>query len=116
MFFQEDGYEFEINGKMEKFYGTVAVVSADNLGSLALGGFKESCTAYRCCRHCMVTQETARTFLIYLYVRIMVSLYSLRRASSLFEISLHTSTNVYFSVVKIQLQYRRRMELTETPY
>ena len=43
-FFQEDGYEFEVNGKVEKFYGTLAVVSADNLGSLALGGFKESCT------------------------------------------------------------------------
>lgn len=59
-FFQEDGYDFEVNGKMEKFYGTLAVVSADNLGSLALGGFKESCTAYRCCRHFMATQETAR--------------------------------------------------------
>ena len=49
MVFQEDGYDFEVNGKIEKFYGTLAVVSADNLGSLALGGFKESCTAYRCC-------------------------------------------------------------------
>ena len=50
-----------MNGKKEKFYGTIAVVSADNLGSLALGGFKESCTAYRCCRYCMATQETARS-------------------------------------------------------
>lgn len=109
---------FEINGKMEKFYGTLAVISADNLGSL--GGFKESCSAYRCCRHCMATQETARTLVklsgIYLYVHIMVSLYSLRIVSSLLEISLHTSTNVYFSVVKFQFQYRRRMELTEMPY
>ncbi len=52
---------FEIEGKETKIYGTLSVVSADNLGSLALGGFKESCMAYRCCRHCMATQETART-------------------------------------------------------
>ena len=31
--------------------------SADNLGSLALGGFKESCTAIRMCRHCMTTKD-----------------------------------------------------------
>ena len=30
-------------------YGTLVAVSADNLGSYALGGFKES-TAYRACR------------------------------------------------------------------
>ena len=41
-------------------YGTVSVVSADNLGSLALGGFKESCSAYRCSRHCLATQVTAK--------------------------------------------------------
>lgn len=39
-------------------YGTLAAVSADNLGSLALGGFKESCSAYRCCRHCYATHDT----------------------------------------------------------
>ena len=43
------------------FYGTLATVSADNLGSLALGGFKESCSSLRCCRHCMATQDTARS-------------------------------------------------------
>ena len=40
--------------------GSIALVSADNLGSLLLGGFKESCSAYRCCRQCMATQESAR--------------------------------------------------------
>jgi len=28
---------------------------------LALGGFKESCTANRMCRHCMATKGTAQT-------------------------------------------------------
>lgn len=52
---------FEIEGTKSKIYGSVSIISADNLGSLALGGFKESCSAYRCCRHCMATQQTART-------------------------------------------------------
>lgn len=33
------------------------MISADNLGSLLLGGFKESCSALRMCRHCMATKE-----------------------------------------------------------
>lgn len=47
-----------ISGRIQKVYRTIAAVSADNLGSLALGGFKESCNAFRCCRQCMTTQET----------------------------------------------------------
>ena len=58
---QEEGYPFFINGKEEIMFGTLTIVSADNLGSLALGGFKQSCSSYRCCRHCMATQQTART-------------------------------------------------------
>ena len=41
-------------------FGIVAAVSADNLGSLALGGFKESSSAYRPCRHCMATREESK--------------------------------------------------------
>jgi len=41
-------------------YGTLAIVSADNLGSLALGGFKESCSANKMCRHCMATKDEAQ--------------------------------------------------------
>lgn len=37
------------------------MVSADNLGSLLLGGFKESCTSYRMCRHCMATKQDSET-------------------------------------------------------
>lgn len=41
-------------------YGTIAIVSADNLGSLALGGFKESCSSLKMCRHCMATKDESR--------------------------------------------------------
>lgn len=46
-----------ICGNPRVVYGTLAVVSADNLGSLALGGFKESCSAMKMCRHCMASKE-----------------------------------------------------------
>ena len=36
------------------------MISADNLGSLALGGFKGSCTALKMCRHCMSTKEQSQ--------------------------------------------------------
>jgi len=42
---------------LKVFHGTIAVISADNFGSLALGGFKESCTATKMCRHCMATKN-----------------------------------------------------------
>ncbi len=50
-----------MDGKFKVIHGALCVVSADNLGSLAVGGFKESCTSYRCCRHCMAVQDTARS-------------------------------------------------------
>ena len=50
-----------ILGQTKTIYGTVAVISADNLGSLALGGFKESCSATRMCRHCMTTKADSQT-------------------------------------------------------
>lgn len=52
---------FEVHGRKRTMFGTVAAISADNLGSLLLGGFKESCTAYKMCRHCTATQQTAKT-------------------------------------------------------
>ena len=39
----------------------LCLVSADNLGSQALGGFKESCSAFRFCRQCMATHDPAQT-------------------------------------------------------
>ena len=43
-------------GTSKIVYGTLAIVSADNLGILALIGFKKNCTALRMCRHCMSTR------------------------------------------------------------
>lgn len=58
---QENGVEFLIHGKPKVMFGTVALVSADNLGSLLLGRFKESCSAYRMCRHCLCTKDESTT-------------------------------------------------------
>ena len=52
------------------FYGALAVVSADNLGSLLLSGFKESCTANRCCRHCLATRGCAKLQVLKSYLQL----------------------------------------------
>ena len=44
----------------QKMFGSVAVIIADNPASSALGGFKESSSAYRPCRHCLGTTEEIR--------------------------------------------------------
>jgi hypothetical protein len=41
----------------ERLFGTVFAVVSDNLGSHMLGGFKESFSGFRVCRHCMATGE-----------------------------------------------------------
>ena len=50
---QEIGYTFNVQGTPKNYFGTLCLASADNLGSCALGGFKEGSTAYRGCRHCI---------------------------------------------------------------
>ena len=42
-------------------YGTITIVSADNLASNALGGFKEGSTAHRGCRQCLATRSEMKT-------------------------------------------------------
>ena len=54
-----------MNGTLRVIHGTLATASADNLASHSLGGFKESCSAYRCCRQCLATKETAKTKVSY---------------------------------------------------
>lgn len=54
---KEDGAELLIHGKKTTIFGTVATICADNPGSCALGGFKESGSAYRLCRQCLVTSD-----------------------------------------------------------
>ena len=50
-----------IRGAQKTIRGALAVISADNLGSLALGGFKESCSALKMCRHCMTSKTESQT-------------------------------------------------------
>ena len=54
---QEKSRAFVVYGESTVYFGSLALVSADNLDSLALGCFKESCTATRMCRHCMATKQ-----------------------------------------------------------
>ena len=49
---------FEIKG-MQK--GSIMAISANNLGSCALGGFKEGSTATHGCRHCRATPQEIAT-------------------------------------------------------
>ena len=46
-----------VNGEMVNFRGTVTVVSADNPASALLGGYKQSASAFRFCRHCLGTEQ-----------------------------------------------------------
>ena len=41
---------------LRTFRASIATIAADNLGSHAIGGFKEGFTALRPCRHCMATR------------------------------------------------------------
>lgn len=43
------------------FRDTVSVVSADNPASASLGGFKQSGSAFRFCRHCMGAEDDIQT-------------------------------------------------------
>lgn len=49
-----------IEGRSQLVYGSVALLSADNLASSATGGFKEGGTAYRFCRQCLTTDEESK--------------------------------------------------------
>ena len=51
---QEVGFTF---GHCGHYKGSLALVSADNPASSALGGFKESCSAFRHCHQCMGTKD-----------------------------------------------------------
>ena len=42
-------------------HGTITVVSADNPASCSVGGFKEGASAYRFCRHCLMTMHQINT-------------------------------------------------------
>ena len=53
------GIEVNIDGMHRSFKGALLAVLADNLASNDLGGFKKSFSfCFRCCRSCLVTQDT----------------------------------------------------------
>lgn len=47
------GAPFVIDGVTHYIRGTISVISADNPASAALGGFKQSPSAFRFSRHCL---------------------------------------------------------------
>ena len=54
----EQGVELTISGEQRKVYGTLAAVSADNLASHQIGGFKIGFGfGFRKCRFCMATAD-----------------------------------------------------------
>ena len=50
-----------IGGEVMNFRGSVSIVSADNPASALLGGFKQSASAFRYCRHCTGTSADVQT-------------------------------------------------------
>ena len=53
----------------EVFRSTLTVVSADNLASQLIGGYKVLNSAFKKCRYCMATDEQIKARLAHLYYR-----------------------------------------------
>lgn len=60
----EDGYEMIINGESETIYGTLSVLTADNLSSHDVGGLKKSFSdkVFRLCRFCLGIKNEIQCF------------------------------------------------------
>lgn len=54
---QTDGIDIIVNGDIKNYKGFLLFCSADTPAAAMLGGFKESVSAYRLCRSCMVTTD-----------------------------------------------------------
>lgn len=65
------GMLMTVGGKTITVYGTLLVVSGDNLGSQAVGGFMQLGTAIRQCRYCMANKEDINTKVNTLHSQIM---------------------------------------------
>ena len=55
------GMLLNVGGKNIVVHGTLLVISGDNLGSQAIGGFVQLATAIRKCRYCMATRTDVNT-------------------------------------------------------
>lgn len=51
------GYTFNTAEGPKVLKGTIITCLGDNLGSHAMGGFKEGASAERPCRHCMINKK-----------------------------------------------------------
>ena len=69
--FQDEGVSFMVKGEAINFRGTVTIVSADNPASALLGGFKQSASAFRYCRHCYGTSVDMQTKVLVLDIYIV---------------------------------------------
>ena len=54
---QDQGIQLTVDGVAKTFHRSLSVVSADNLASQELGGYKALNAALRKCRCCMITDE-----------------------------------------------------------
>ena len=60
-----------VKGEVMNFHGTITIVSADNPASALLGGFKQSASAFRYCRHCSGTSLDMQTK-VYQFIHILI--------------------------------------------
>ena len=81
---------FNVGGQQMKFRGTISIVSADNPASALLGGFKQSGSAFRPCRHCMGVDVDIQTKVV-MHVRVNGYMYMQITLFSVFGVSFYTS-------------------------
>lgn len=66
------GVTFEVSGTKRVLYGTLTVVSADNISANLLGGFTGLHSAFRKCRDCLGT-KTSIQYMVSFNVHVNVS-------------------------------------------
>ena len=59
---QSEGICFNFDGCEILFKGIIATISADNLASLQIGGFRQSYSSCKICRFCLADYNTMNNF------------------------------------------------------
>ena len=65
-----------MHGTPTTIFGTLVCVSADNLASQLIGGYKQLASATRKCRFCMATKQDVQekvNIYVYIYICIYIS-------------------------------------------
>jgi len=65
-----------INGCEEQICGTLVTVSADNLASQLIGGYKSLASATRKCRFCMAVSEDMASKVFYIRMCVHIYIYA----------------------------------------